>query len=76
MTRRGRRLGGAQKPLVVGDGLFTDILGANRAGLDVLFIADGVHGEETEPYTAEHLGGLVRQGRRQRAWRPARQLTW
>jgi HAD superfamily hydrolase (TIGR01459 family) len=51
-------LGGAKKPLVVGDGIFTDILGANRAGIDALFIADGVHGEETRPYTAEHLGGL------------------
>jgi HAD superfamily hydrolase (TIGR01459 family) len=30
--------------LAVGDGLATDIAGANRAGLDVLFIAGGVHG--------------------------------
>jgi HAD superfamily hydrolase (TIGR01459 family) len=51
-------IGGARKPLVVGDGLLTDILGANRAGLDALFIADGVHGEEAEPYTADHLAGL------------------
>ena len=48
----------AKRPLAVGDGLFTDIMGANRAGLDVLFIADGVHGEETRPYTAEHLAHL------------------
>lgn len=47
-----------KKPLAVGDGLFTDIRGANRAGLDVLFIADGVHGEEIEPYTPEHLADL------------------
>ena len=48
----------AKKPLAVGDGLFTDILGANRARLDALFIADGVHGEEVEPYTAAHLSRL------------------
>jgi HAD superfamily hydrolase (TIGR01459 family) len=30
--------------LAIGDGLVTDIAGANRAGLDVLFIAKGVHG--------------------------------
>ena len=29
--------------LCIGDGLSTDILGANRQGLDVLFIAGGVH---------------------------------
>jgi HAD superfamily hydrolase (TIGR01459 family) len=48
----------AEKALVVGDGIFTDILGANRVGLDALFIADGVHGEEVEPHTPEHLGRL------------------
>ncbi len=47
-----------KRALVVGDGLFTDILGANRAGIDALFIADGVHGEETQPYTEGHLGQL------------------
>ncbi|HWY60530.1 MAG TPA: TIGR01459 family HAD-type hydrolase [Rhizomicrobium sp.] len=51
-------IAGAKKPLAVGDGLFTDIMGANRAGLDVLFIADGIHGEEVEPYTREHLSHL------------------
>jgi HAD superfamily hydrolase (TIGR01459 family) len=50
--------GNPAKPLAVGDGLLTDIRGANKAGLDVLFIADGVHGEDIEPYTAEHLGDL------------------
>jgi HAD superfamily hydrolase (TIGR01459 family) len=29
--------------LCIGDGLSTDVLGANRQGLDVLFIAGGVH---------------------------------
>ena len=35
--------------LVVGDALATDVLGANRAGLDVLFVTGGIH--------AEALGG-------------------
>ena len=47
-----------KRPLAVGDGLLTDIRGANAAGLDVLFIADGVHGEDIAPYTAEHLAAL------------------
>jgi HAD superfamily hydrolase (TIGR01459 family) len=47
-----------KRPLAVGDGLLTDIKGANAAKLDVLFIADGVHGEEIAPYTAAHLGDL------------------
>ncbi|HWA70153.1 MAG TPA: TIGR01459 family HAD-type hydrolase [Rhizomicrobium sp.] len=45
-------------PLAVGDGLLTDIKGANAAGLEVLFIADGVHGEDVAPYTGEHLASL------------------
>jgi HAD superfamily hydrolase (TIGR01459 family) len=50
--------GSPKNPLAVGDGLVTDIRGANAAGLDVLFIADGVHGEDVTPYTAEHLAAL------------------
>jgi HAD superfamily hydrolase (TIGR01459 family) len=46
------------RPLAVGDGLLTDIKGANAAGLEALFIADGVHGEEIGPYTDEHLAAL------------------
>ena len=47
-----------KRPLAVGDGLLTDIKGANAAGLEALFIADGVHGEDVEPYTGEHLAAL------------------
>ncbi len=47
-----------KRPLAVGDGLYTDIKGANAANLDVLFIADGVHGEDVEPYTDIHLFNL------------------
>ena len=50
--------GNPKRPLAVGDGLLTDIRGANAAGLEALFIADGVHGEETRPYTAEHMEAL------------------
>lgn len=62
-------------PLAVGDGLLTDIKGANGAGLDALFIADGVHGEEIAPYTAEHLAALfTRFGAHARA--VTRALKW
>lgn len=33
-------------PLVIGDGLETDILGANRMGFAALFVAGGIHGAE------------------------------
>ncbi|MBS0361162.1 MAG: TIGR01459 family HAD-type hydrolase [Proteobacteria bacterium] len=33
--------------LCIGDGLPTDIRGANAQGLDVLFVASGIHGAET-----------------------------
>lgn len=33
--------------LCVGDGLATDVKGANDQGLDVLFVASGIHGAET-----------------------------
>lgn len=52
------RTQGARNILAIGDGLVTDIRGANAAGLDVLFIADGVHGEDIEPYTRDHLQQL------------------
>ena len=46
---------GAARVLAIGDGLHTDIKGANNAGLDALFIADGVHGEELTPFTPARL---------------------
>jgi HAD superfamily hydrolase (TIGR01459 family) len=36
-----------RKVLCIGDGLPTDIRGANARGLDVLFVASGIHGGET-----------------------------
>ena len=49
------------RPLAVGDGLATDIAGAGRAGIDALFIADGVHGEEIGDVTPESLARLFAQ---------------
>ena len=42
----GRRLDPA-RVLCIGDGLPTDVRGANARGLDVLFCANGIHGAET-----------------------------
>jgi HAD superfamily hydrolase (TIGR01459 family) len=64
-----------RRPLAVGDGLLTDIKGANAAGLEALFIADGVHGEEIAPYTDEHLAELfIRFGAK--AGSATRKLAW
>ena len=50
----GRPLGRG-RVLAIGDGLATDVRGANAQGLDVLFIAGGIHG-------AEILGGAALDG--------------
>ena len=64
-----------RRPLAVGDGLLTDIKGANEAGIEALFIADGVHGEEIAPYTDEHLAALFsRYGAK--AGSATRKLSW
>lgn len=49
---------GAKNMLAIGDGMHTDIKGANAAGLDALFIADGVHGEDVAEMTERHMGEL------------------
>jgi HAD superfamily hydrolase (TIGR01459 family) len=69
------KAGHPKKPLAIGDGLFTDVKGANGVGLDVLFIADGIHGEEVEPYTAAHLADLF-QRNNVHAGAAARALKW
>ncbi len=43
------------RPLAIGDGLETDIRGANAVGIEALFIADGVHGEEIGDASPETL---------------------
>ena len=63
------------RPLAVGDGLLTDIKGANAARIEALFIADGVHGEDIAPYTDEHLAALFsRYGAK--AGSATRKLSW
>lgn len=61
----------AQRPLIVGDRLDTDIEGANRAGVDSLLVLTGVTAlsqlkdapKEHQPtYAAEDLRGLVEPG--------------
>ncbi len=34
-----------ERILAIGDGTATDLLGANRQGIDTLFIASGIHGD-------------------------------
>ena len=50
--------GEPKKPLAIGDALVTDLKGAKGVGIEALFIADGLHGEEIEAYTARHLGEM------------------
>ena len=48
--------------LCIGDGLPTDIKGANDQGLDVLFVASGIHGAETigpDGLRADAVGALL-----------------
>lgn len=47
--------------LVLGDGIETDIRGANGAGLDAVFIADGIHGEAIPDLTPAALAGFFAQ---------------
>lgn len=51
-------LSGARRLLAIGDGLNTDIMGANAMGIDALFIADGIHGEDVAEFTARHMAEL------------------
>ncbi|RZI98186.1 MAG: TIGR01459 family HAD-type hydrolase [Brevundimonas sp.] len=44
--------------LCIGDGVVTDVLGANRQALDCLFIAQGIHGD-----AAQGADGLIDPGR-------------
>jgi HAD superfamily hydrolase (TIGR01459 family) len=53
-----KETGDAKRVLVIGDGIATDIKGANAAGLDALFIADGLHAAEMGALTPENLEAL------------------
>jgi HAD superfamily hydrolase (TIGR01459 family) len=50
------------RPLAIGDGMATDLKGANAAGIDALFIADGIHGEDVRDLTTEHMTALFAKG--------------
>jgi HAD superfamily hydrolase (TIGR01459 family) len=62
-TALGRPLDRA-RVLCIGDGLGTDVRGANAQGLDCLFVANGIHGEEVvrdgrvDPAIVAHLLGV------------------
>ena len=51
----------APRALAIGDGLETDIRGANAAGIDALFIADGIHGENIPEVTTSVIAALFAQ---------------
>ncbi|HEX2593477.1 MAG TPA: TIGR01459 family HAD-type hydrolase [Rhizomicrobium sp.] len=51
-----------RNPLAIGDGMGTDLKGANGAGIDALFIADGIHGEDVRELTPEHMAALFAKG--------------
>jgi HAD superfamily hydrolase (TIGR01459 family) len=51
-------LGSPKRPLAIGDGLNTDLRGANRVGLDALFVTDGIHAALIEPFTVSHVEQL------------------
>jgi HAD superfamily hydrolase (TIGR01459 family) len=68
-------LPGAGRWLAIGDGMHTDIKGANGVGIDALFIADGIHGEEVADMSPAHLADLfARAGVHARA--AMRALVW
>ncbi|MFL5297863.1 MAG: TIGR01459 family HAD-type hydrolase [Phenylobacterium sp.] len=53
-----------RRVLCIGDGLPTDVRGANARGLDVLFVASGIHGGETigpDGLNAAAVADLLRQ---------------
>ena len=67
--------GGARRLLAIGDGLATDIKGANAAGIDAVFIADGIHGEDVAEFTVPHLEDLFAKAGA-RAVAAMRALVW
>jgi HAD superfamily hydrolase (TIGR01459 family) len=66
-----RRISPANKPIVIGDGIETDIGGAQNVALDALFIAGGIHAGDDEMA----LANLFRDCRVQ-AVAAMRALSW
>ncbi|HYM18014.1 MAG TPA: TIGR01459 family HAD-type hydrolase [Micropepsaceae bacterium] len=65
--QRAQEKGAGERPLVIGDGIGTDILGANRMGWDALFVASGIHGAELKAHPGAIVELLVKEGVRVRA---------
>lgn len=63
------------RPLAVGDGADTDILGANRAGIEALFVAQGIHAAQLGELTAEGLAQLFAVPEAHPQW-AMRALVW
>lgn len=64
--------------LCIGDGVATDIKGANAQALDVMFVAGGIHGAETigpAGLNAEAVGQLLAQEGAEARWAMAA-LSW
>jgi HAD superfamily hydrolase (TIGR01459 family) len=68
---RGKPLDTA-RVLAIGDGIPTDILGANRQGLDVLFVASGIHRKDAADHDGkldpERVEALLRLGEAHATW--------
>jgi HAD superfamily hydrolase (TIGR01459 family) len=68
-----------QRVLCVGDGIPTDLLGANRQNLDVLFVANGIHGKEAADdqgrLDPERIEALLTLGEAKSRWATG-DLTW
>lgn len=63
------------RPLAAGDGMATDLAGANGAGFDALFIAHGIHAAELGEMTTQSLHQLFEKtGVHARA--AMRELVW
>jgi HAD superfamily hydrolase (TIGR01459 family) len=65
--------------LAIGDGVATDVKGANAQGLDILFIAAGIHARDAQDehggIDADRLGALLRRSEAHARWAlPA--LSW
>lgn len=68
----------ARRVLCVGDGLPTDVRGANARNLDILFVANGIHGGETigpDGLNLKVVADLLRQEGLQANWAIA-DMAW
>jgi HAD superfamily hydrolase (TIGR01459 family) len=71
---KARALAPVRRALVIGDGIETDIAGAQRMGLDALFIGGGIHGAEFHAAPEALANLLEKKGVTARAAMPV--LMW